>query len=118
LFEQSPCHARVLLDSVIGHQVRVDEADGLDEARQQVNIATGRWRPLARPSGSRGTAASLLAQAASMARKACSMELETWPLPEDSTPGDDEPAADQICLLRFSSGFVPVQSFPQAAIAR
>jgi len=65
-----------------------------------------------------GAAASLLAQAASMARKACSMELETWPLPEDSTPGDDEPAADQICLLRFASGFVPVQSFPQAAIAR
>jgi len=40
-----------------------DKADGLDEARQQVPIATGRWRRLARPSGSRGTAASLLAQA-------------------------------------------------------
>jgi hypothetical protein len=53
-----------------------------------------------------------------MARKACSMDLETWPLPEDSTPGDDQPAADQIRLLRFFSGFVPVQGFPQAAIAR
>lgn len=65
-----------------------------------------------------GAAANLLPQAASMPRKACSLELETWPLPEDSTPGDNEPAANQIRLLRFASGFVPVQSFPQAAIAR